>query len=660
MGRGTWYKKWQDNLIFQTGSNLLNENSFVFSFYPRTNQYGFQDGKLRSILLADMYSRFLRLKGNNVLFPVGFHSLGASSILEERKSGTDEEAISDLFYNQLVELGVSINEEKLIDMKEDTFLRLLQQAFIDLYEKGYILYKNKTIYYDEKNNKIYQDFTKKSLKKINQKCLLLDIKKEKDNIIKTINSLAIDKKYKKEMMDFLNPTEIFYINLYLTNKETLKIKMLEPENIAGISYIFLNPDYININKYITADEKDNIMDFLNNPSDEFIFSGSMAINPLTGEKIPVCISRFYKEAIYLGIPSKDEEDLAIASGYGFKVTDIIADGVFINSDFLNGLDQKTAHETIIESFADAEIGELKLEYINDEINLFSFDNYGPLFPFLENNDRLIPIKDHLPFKFSNQYRNASFRSVDGQALGGTINNMFIEGMLPYISIVYDKFLDFNSFFSNDAKNLFTKWLPIDLLIVDEKNIISEVLMPIIFFEIFKNYFKFNIHHLFNNIKIIPKTVDIKQNDIKRSNNNLIDFDHVLDKYYSDSIRYFFMINPLDEEFIFNPYVLADINKYVKMVKETLLNITFSSDKEEDIYYRDFKLDVIEKLRLIDISSYIKLVVDFTDKHILTRSSITKSQLLKYLLLISPVFPYLAEEIYEIKFQSKYSIYNEGI
>ena len=169
MGRGTWYKKWQDNLIFQTGSNLLNENSFVFSYFPRTNQYGFQDGKLRSILLADMYSRFLRLKGNNVLFPVGFHSLGASSILEERKSGTDEEAISDLFYNQLVELGVSINEEKLIDMKEDTFLRLLQQAFIDLYEKGYILYKNKTIYYDEKNNKIYQDFIKKSLKKINQK-----------------------------------------------------------------------------------------------------------------------------------------------------------------------------------------------------------------------------------------------------------------------------------------------------------------------------------------------------------------------------------------------------------------------------------------------------------------------------------------------------------
>lgn len=660
MGRGSWYKKWQDNLIFQTGTNMLNENSFVFSYFPRTNQYGFQDGKLRMMILADFYSRFLRLKGNNVLFPVGFHSLGASSILEERKSGADENLITDIFNSQLKELGIGINDSKLIDLKEDTFLRLLQQAFIDLYEKGYIIYKNKTIYYDEKNNKIYQDQSKKSLKKINQKCLLLDIKKDKDNIIKIINNLSIDKKYKKEMMDFLNPTEIFYINLYLTNKSTLRIKMLEPENIAGISYIFLNPDYIDVNKYVTLDEKENVKEFIESDSEEFYYSGSMAINPLTGENIPVCISRFYKEAIYLGIPSKDEEDMAIAKGYEFKVTEIIDDGVLINSDFLNGLDLKTAHDTIIESFTDAEIGELKLEYINDEINLFSLDNYGPLFPFLENNDKLTPIKNHLPFKFSNQYRNHSFRALDGQALGGTINNMFIEGMMPFISIVYDKFLDFNSFFSIDAKELFNKWLPIDLLIVDEKNILSEILMPIIFYEIFKNALKLNSTHLFNNIKIIPKTVDIKQNDIKRSNNNLIDFDHVLDKYYSDSIRYFYMINPLDEEFVFNPYVLADINKYVKTIKETLINISFTSDKTEDIYYREFKLDVIEKLRLIDINNYIKLVVNFTDKHILSRSTMTKSQLLKYLLLISPVFPYLAEEIYEIKFQSQYSLYNEGI
>ena len=662
MGRGSWYNKWQDNLIFKTGSNMLNENSYVFSYFPRTNQYGFQDANIRGLVLADMYARYLRVKGNNVLFPVGFHSLGASSILEGRKSGTDDDTISDIFLHQYKELGIAINDEKLIDLKDDTFLRLLQQAFLDLYDKGYILYKNKVIYYDEKNNKIYTDpKAKKTLKKITQKCFLLDIKRQKNNILKEIEELDIDKKIKKAMLDYLNPTEIFYIDLFLTNKSTLTIGMLEPEYLGGVSYIFLNPDYIDIDKYVALDEKQNVKEFLESDED-FIYSGSMAINPLTGEKIPVCISRFYNEGIYLGIPAKDEEDQAISIGWGFAQIDLFDDGLFINSDFLNGLDKEDAHKTIIENFTEAEIGRLSLEYINDEINLFSLDNYGPLFPFLENKDELIPIRDHLPFRFSNQYKfqNRSFRTEDGEALGGTINNLFIEGMLPFISLVYDKFLDFNSFISHEAKEAFDKWLPISLLVVDEKSVASELLMPLILFETFKSILNLNSHHLFKKLIVTSKVIDVKQLDIKRSNNNLVDFDKMLEKYYTDSIRCFYLSNKASDVFVLNPYALSDINKNVKELEDALININIGDNKEEDLFYREFRLDVMDNLRLINNIDYVKLVIDFSLKHIINKSTISKSQLLKYLLLISPVFPYLAEEIYEKKFNNKYSIYNEGL
>ncbi len=661
MGRNTWYDKWQKNRIYSLSHNLLNSNSYVFSHFPRTNQYGFQDGKARSVIEADLYARFYRMKGNNVLFPIGFHSLGASSILQGRKSGTDDDKITDMFYRQLKELGVGINEDKLIDMKDDTFIKLLQMAFIDLYNNKNIIYHNKVIFYDEKTNKIYNDSkSKKNLKRLSQKCFLLDIKDNINDIIKIISNLDIDKKYKKEMFDFLNPVEYFYIDLYLSNKTTLKIKMEEPEYLGGISYISLNPDFIDINKYVTEDEKHNVDVLLNKDSELIIYSGSYAINPLTGKEIPICISKFYKKDLYLGIPTLDDEDLAIATEYGFNMDLVLSNNVFVNSDFLDGMDKKTAHTKIIEAFTDAEIGFLKLEYDNTEINLFSLDNYGPLFPFIDNGENLVPLSNNLPFKFSSQFRlqNQSFKMDDGQALGGTINNYFIEGMAPFISIFYDKFSFFDSFLSANAKRSFEEWIPLDLMIIDDKSIISELLMPIIIFEIFKKHFKFD-KKLFSKIMIESKVVDVKLNDIKRANNNLIDFDSILDKYYSDSIRYFILSNEIDKEFTFDIYRLTDLNKYVINLENTLKNINIVSSNNIEYEIKELRLDIFEKLNLYETDKYIKLIIDFTDKYIINRKEIGRSELLKYLQLISLMFPFLAEEIYELKFNSKFSIYNEG-
>ncbi len=660
MGRNSWYNKWEQKRIFELRHNRINDSSYVFSYFPRTNQYGFQDGKVSALLNADLYARFFRLKGNNVLFPVGFHSLGASSILEGRKSGTDDGKINDMFYNQLRRLGIGINSEKLIDMKEDVFLRLLQTAFIDFYEKGYIIYKNKVVYYDEKTNKIYKDgYAKKNLKQINQKCFLLNIKPFINEIINEIDELDIDKKYKKEMKEFLSPKEVFVMDLSITNKKTLTIKMLEPEYLGGLSYIFLNPDYIDVSLYVTEDEKENMDLFLKeNP---IMFSGNYAINPLTGDKIPVCISRFYKEAIYLGIPAKDEEDYAIALECGFITFDVVVDDVMVNSDFLDDLDKNTAHNKIIEEFIDAGIGRLNIEYINDEINLLSLDNYGPLFPFLENNMELVSLKKNLPFKFSNQYRfsNHSFKNEDGEVLGGTINNLFIEGITPFISIFYDKYSAFDSIFSKEALETFNEWLPIDLMVVDEKSVLSQILMPLAIFKIFKKEFKLN-YNLTNKILISSKVVDVKLDDIKRINNNLIDFDRILEKFYSDSIRYFVLSNEINEIFEFNLYSLSDMDKYVKELKDVLINLEIGPNYDDDVLFRNLKLDVLELLRLYKTNDYIKLIINFTNKHIFNKSIISKGQLLRYLQLISPIFPYLAEEIYELKINKINSIYNEGI
>ena len=101
------YEKWQNEKYFVIDGDRIKEKCFVFSSFPTSNLYGFQNGKIRSAIAGDLLARYHRLQNRNVLFPVGFNTLSQSAFIESRKSSnalTDD--ISNLFYNQLLRLGI--------------------------------------------------------------------------------------------------------------------------------------------------------------------------------------------------------------------------------------------------------------------------------------------------------------------------------------------------------------------------------------------------------------------------------------------------------------------------------------------------------------------------------------------------------------------------
>jgi leucyl-tRNA synthetase len=86
MGRGAWYQKWLDNRSFIVENDRLKDKSYVFSSFTRCDNYGFLDGNVRPYILADIYSRYLRMRDKNVLMPVGFNTLSAKSFIESKRS----------------------------------------------------------------------------------------------------------------------------------------------------------------------------------------------------------------------------------------------------------------------------------------------------------------------------------------------------------------------------------------------------------------------------------------------------------------------------------------------------------------------------------------------------------------------------------------------
>jgi len=657
--------EWKKEKCFKIESDRIKEKYYIYTEFPKANQYGFQNINLKGIVAADIYSRFYRMNDKNVFFPLGFHTLSKSSFIETKKlSNYLNDDLANVMHNQLEKLGIGINENKLIDLRHDEYLASLQQSFIDLYNKGYIEYKNKYVYYDKNHEKIFDNITVKNKKLpiIDYRCFVLKIKNLKDKILDSIYKLDANDEIKNELIKYLNPKRIMDIDLMTSNSSTIHLELQNPEYMAGISFIFINPEKIEITNYLDPNYYNEVYNYLDGIDDKlFAFTGVYAINPLTGADIPLFISTMYDEAFYVGNPQLDEEDMALALENSIETPIIINDGKLINSDFLDSLTPEEANDKIFEMFLDAEICKEHIIYLSDEINLSSADVFGPLFPFLEDKDtkKIKSLEGHLPYAFSDKLRPTLVDNVDivGDTMNGTINNLFTEGMVPILSILYDSIGSIVPIFSNEALDQYYDFGSIKYAIVSKNNLLENVFMPIVISTIINNEIDGDPLKI-EKVDVYSDLLDKDSLSIKRINNNLIDFDSLLNKYGPEAIRYYLMNEAkLEEELNLNEEKISELSIKINKLEKILKKNGEGSSKMDYLVFNLIK-DATYALNNKNINKYISLINEFINDN-LNEFELSDKECLAFIKLISPILPFTAEEIYKERFNGRYSILNEA-
>ena len=278
------YKKWQEDKNFIIDNDHLKEKSYIFSSFPTANKYGFQTGNIRPLLYGDVLARYERLLNKNVLYPVGFNTLAESSFIESRKSANVlNDNLAKTFLNQMLKLGIGVNDQKIMDMRHDEYLSNLQLDFIELYDRGYIEYKNTIGYQDNKSKKIYdymvrpEDSTKIQLKGFVLKCGSVI-----DDVMKNINQLNIEEDIKERLINAFDGRDTLLIELETSIGTKLNISFENPWMIGGVTYILLNPDFIDVMPLCDPNEVLNIKSYIEKKDQLYVYSGNYCTNPLTG------------------------------------------------------------------------------------------------------------------------------------------------------------------------------------------------------------------------------------------------------------------------------------------------------------------------------------------------------------------------------------------
>ena len=659
-----WISEWKKSKNFRVENDRIKPKSYLFSSFPKTNLFGFQDLYVRPLLVGDFFSRQQRMAGYNVLYPTGFDSLGLTSYIEnKRHSNLNNDDISMIFEEEMLELGIGMDDQKTIDLKHEDFISSLQLAFIELFEKGYIKYDWIDVYQDKSGKKILDEyFYKKSLFPNKVKAFYLDISEVKDEVLQKINQINVSEELHQKLQNMLKPTNSLTITFSVTNGAKFDYTFKEPEYLGGISFILIHPDYIDFTEFTLYEEYSAIELYLSeeNTNDFGVFTGSYAINPLTGKKIPIFLSVKYDCPIYIANPYRNPQDRITAQEESLPIIDVVQNGVFIESDFLNGVPVEEGRTMLMEQFSNADIGTLESYYSKDKILLSSLDSFGALLPFfIDNEENLHSLKNNLPFVLSSKFRPILSDDIDvpGNMIAGSINHIFSTALLPFLAVLYDKIGASTSIFSKEALENFREWKGIELLSIPAEEVYEAIFVPLCLLSIIEKEKKVKLPFLCNTIHLIHPTYDEEYHKISRSNNNLIDFKALLKKYSSDTCRIYFLSKPLEQDFIFNESELLSMKHFMKSVEEFFNKPHCISDSLKD-GFSVFVQTMLNFLKEKNSSSYVEEFMRYF-KEELWNSSVTHHQGLILLKLMYPVCPFMAEEIYHTIFRGKYLLSDDG-
>lgn len=657
-----WINIWQKSKNFRVENDRIKPKSYLFSSFPKINYFGFQDGNLRPIIVGDFFSRLQRMQGYNVFFPTGFDSLGFSSYLENKKhSNINNDDIEMVFEEQMLKLGIGIDMQNLINLKHDEYLSILQLAFIELYEKGYVKYDFIDVLEDKKNKKIFDLWYKNDTYTLNKlKTFYLDISNIKQDIVENIKELNTSKQIQEKLLSYLVPQKKIKLEISTSINTVFEIELVEPQYMGAIAFILINPDYIDIAPYCSPQNFFEIEKYLSSDTTNCIGirSDIWAINPLTGDKIPIFISVKYDMPVYVGNPYLNMNDYNDAKEEWLVIRNVVQNGVFIQSDFLNGVKEEEGKELLIKTFYSADICSVNEYYSKDKILISSLDSFGALVPFLKDNeDNIYDLKRYIPFNFSSKFRPVLSDDVDveGSIINFTINHLFSTGLLPILTMLYDNIGSNISIFSTEANKIFNMWNGINLMTISEDELLLNVFIPTVIFSIIKKETNLNTPPLFREIRLVKPTFDENYLKFSRSN-NLFNISRFLDEYKGDAFRLYFLSKKIDSDFIFSEEELSSVKNLLIGIREKYENLVEKNDLEAK--FAELITIVNDAVNNHDINSYVAEVFNFY-KHKIGTKFLSYKQGLIFLKILYPICPFISEDIYKEIYKGKYLISDDG-
>ena len=338
-----WQKKWEESKIFQSKSNSKNKY-YVLEMFPYPSASFLHMGHVRNYTIGDIVARYKRMKGFNVLYPMGYDSFGLPAENAAKKQNIHpkiytEEAIKKIMEYQK-SLGNSYDWSRKIASHEPEYYKWNQYFFLKFLEKGLVYRKKAPVNWCPScsstlaNEEVVQgkcwrhEETEVETKELEQ--WFLKTTEYAEELLNDIDKLGWSDRIKLLQKNWIGKSEGTLIDFQIKDsKNKLQVFTTRPDTIFGVTFVVISPKHELINE-LTKQNKSKLNNLVKSQTEEKegVFLGSYVINPLTEEEIPIYAANFvvsdYGTGAVMSVPSHDQRDFDFAKKYDLQIKQVIA------------------------------------------------------------------------------------------------------------------------------------------------------------------------------------------------------------------------------------------------------------------------------------------------------------------------------------------------
>ena len=394
-----WQKKWSDGKIFSAKEGGRKPKYYVLDMFPYPSGAGLHIGHAFVFTLGDVFARFKRLQGFNVLYPIGYDALGLPAENAAIKAGTHPENYTKKsmanFMKQQKAMGWSYDWDRVVNTSDPSYYGWDQWIFLKMLEKGVAYRKKAPVNWCPKCQTVLaneqvsggccwrHEDTEIEIKHLEQWFFKIT-----DYAEELLNHDKLDwpERAKVLQKNWIGKSHGVEINFEIDDKKW-PIFTTRPDTIHGVTFMVVSAQHLDLMDLVTDKQKKEVEKFLKKIKStsekdmgalekEGVFTGSYAINPINGEKVPVYAGNFvfadYGSGMVMAVPAHDQRDFEFAKKYGIEIRRVISggvkdkahvgDGKLINSGAFNDLEVEEAKEHIALALKGKKLGKKVVQY----------------------------------------------------------------------------------------------------------------------------------------------------------------------------------------------------------------------------------------------------------------------------------------------------------
>ena len=515
-----WKKYWEENKTFETNLHDFSKPKYyVLDMFPYPSGAGLHAGHVEGYTATDIIARYKRMRGFNVLHPMGWDAFGLPAEQYAISTGNHPSIFTNenikVFKGQLNNAGFSFDWDKEISTCDPKYYKWTQWIFKELYKDGLARKVDMPVNWCEElgtvlsNDEVIDGKSERGgypVIRRNMSQWVIDMPAYAEKLLEGLEEIDWPESTKEMQRNWIGKSTGAKVRFKVDGTDKyFEVFTTRPDTLFGATYCVLSPEHSLVDEITKKDQEEEINNYkkISASKSELertslskektgAFTGSYAINPVNNKKIPIWISDYvlstYGTGAIMAVPAHDERDYEFAKKFGLEIIQVLegenieekaytGDGIHINSSFLDGLNKEEAIDKIIKYLEEKNIGKKEVNYrLRDWI--FARQRYwGEPIPIihLENNKDVVLSDEELPLILPvlNDYKPEGNTSplekahdwveVEVNGIKGKRETSTMPGSAGS-SWYYMRYIDPHNDNAFADSKLLKHWLPVDLYI----------------------------------------------------------------------------------------------------------------------------------------------------------------------------------------------------